>query len=1204
MKLSSAAIQRPVTVSMFTLGVLVFGYFSYSRLEINLMPELSYPSITIRTAYEGAAPQEVEGLVSIPIEEALAAVRNLTRLSSLSRAGTSEVLLELEWDTNLDNTIVDIRQKLDLIALPEEVSRPRILRYNPALDPIMRYGLYGAADLHELRQLAEEELKPQLERIPGVAAAKVQGGVEREILIELDKNKLIRYGIGADLVKQRLAQENVNLAGGTLKHGDADYLLRTTNEFRGLQEISGLILKQIAGANILLQDVATARIGFKDRKVITRIGGMESVEIAIYKEADANTVAVSRNVQRAAGRRTEESEIQGKNRSAGKQKKPASALGQPEERQKLADTLPGGIYLRLIQDQARFIENSIREVLDAAIYGGGLAILILYFFLGKLPATLIVALSIPISVVATFSLMYFGHVSVNIMSLGGLALGIGMLVDNAIVVLESIFRCREEGDSVTDAARRGTREVGTAVVASTLTTVAVFFPISFVKGVAGQIFTDQALTVTFSLMASLVVSLTLVPMLAALRLPSRLEGEKLWSANFARSALAWARGKLLPAGDASGRWSPFVVALLPVGFVVVLGQRLGAYVRFELWRPVKDLFFGFFRALFRPPRWLPGPRPARRALGALLFLPRLILHLAGALFGFTALLLGAVLTLLGHVAEIIVVLALGTVGGGIWVILQLCRALIWLPQKLFQAVLERLTSFYPAVLDLAMDRALGVIGLSLLLLWGSTLLWSRLGDELIPRMHQGEFSVSLERPVGTTLDETSRFAARLEGVAKEIPGIATTYTTVGISKEGSFAEAQERENEAIVNFYLDRAAAALAGLPLAALETRVVKKLRHLLLELPGIVTQLSFPSLFSFRTPLEIEVKGDDLDQLQRISVRLVKRLDEVAGLEDLRSNLEAGYPEIQIIFHRQKMASLGLDLRQVAQLVRDLVQGDVATRYNEGERKLDVRVRLRDKERRSIADLANLIVNPGVGRPIPLSAVATLEVGRGPSEIKRIDQSRVALLSANVSGVALGTLARKIQGILDSQSLPPGTTVEVSGQNREMQASFESLIFALALAVFLVYLVMASQFESFIQPLIVLFSIPLAAVGALAALYLLDTPVSIVVYIGMIVLVGIVVNNAIVLIDYANQCRQRGMNVRRAIQHAGQVRLRPILMTTATTVLGLIPMAIGIGEGAEMRVPLAVTLIAGLTSSSILTLVVIPTVYSLVVRDPEPQS
>ncbi|NIR47189.1 efflux RND transporter permease subunit, partial [candidate division KSB1 bacterium] len=532
---------RPVAILMVVIGVVVFGWISYQQLPVNLMPDITYPSLTVRTEYTGTAPEEIETTISRPVEQALGVVNNLVSISSISKAGQSDVKLEFTWDTDMNRATADVREKLDQIFLPEEADRPLILRFDPSLDPIMRLGLYGEASLIYLRYLADEEIKRILETVEGVAAVKVKGGLEEEIRVELNEQQLTLIGINIQQVRNRLSQENVNLAGGNLKEGQTEYLVRTLNEFKSVDEIGNVVIGTWNGKEIKIRDVAKVKRTFKDREIITRLNGKESVEIEIFKEADANIVTVAQHVkdrvfgtaeQQAFVKRLEET----KKRKAEKKDRFESTNGEKKEAKKgsggrrersreamrerlmtnfVAYQLPEDINLDVLSNQAIFIQNSVDEVKKTAIYGGILAVIVLFIFLRNLTATLIVGVAIPISIVATFAPMKLFDVSLNMMSLGGLALGIGMLVDNSIVVLESIARCREEGDNLIQATVRGVSEVGGAVFASTLTTVAVFFPIVFVEGVAGQIFGNLALTVVFSLFASLAVALFLIPMLSS-----------------------------------------------------------------------------------------------------------------------------------------------------------------------------------------------------------------------------------------------------------------------------------------------------------------------------------------------------------------------------------------------------------------------------------------------------------------------------------------------------------------------------------------------------------------------------------------------------------------------------------------------------------------------------------------------------------------
>ncbi|MDQ7066496.1 MAG: efflux RND transporter permease subunit [candidate division KSB1 bacterium] len=1058
MKIVSFSIHRPVTVTMFMVAAVVFGTVAFDRLPINLLPDITYPTLTIRTEFPGAAPGEVENLISKPIEEAVGVVSGVVRTSSISRPELSDVIIEFEWGTNMDFASLDVREKLDMINLPRDAEVPVLLRFDPSLDPIMRIALAGEEDLISLRLLAEERIKQELESLDGVASVQVSGGLEEEIQILVDEGRLAQLGIPINQVVQRLAQENINLTGGTLKDGEAEFLVRTLNEFRSVDEINDIVVGMRGMAPVLLKDVAEVRKGHKERKVITHLNGRESVEIAIYKEADKNTVAVAEAVK--------------------------ARLNDIMSEFKRFDV---PIEMTIVNDQSVFIQNSVNEVRNAAVYGGILAILILYLFLRSFKSTLIIALAIPISVVVTFFFMYATSVSLNIMSLGGLALGVGMLVDNAIVVLEAIDRYYKKKLPTAEAAMKGASEVGKAVIASTLTTICVFVPIIFVEGIAGQLFNDQALTVTFSLAASLLVALTLIPMLAARKWPA--PGDDVG-----------APGRAAEAGS--------VVRGLRVVFIEIPALALA-------WG--MNLVATMGRILGRPFRWLLNQ---------------------------------------------------------------------------FDRRLATLIEAYPGFLDRVLARR-GRFLLGTLALFVASLLTMRfIGNELIPEMSQGEFFVDVQLPIGTPLEETDRVMMRMAELVRPVQGVASVYTVAGTSSQMGFSATEQRENLGQLHVRLQPGMVGDA-------ELAVMDELRQRFADIPGIEYKFSRPTLFSFKTPIEVEVRGYNLQELQRTSLELMQRMRDIPGLRDVKASTEGGNPEVQIVFNRKRVAQLGLDIQTIGNIIRNKVQGEVATEFNRMDRKIDIRVRNREDYRRNVDDLRRLTINPNGAVPIPLASVAEVTLERGPSEIRRVDQERVALVTANLKGRDLGSVTRDIQAVIDELILPPDFRVTIGGQQREMATSFDSMVLAIALAIFLVYLVMASQFESLVQPFIIMFTIPFALIGVVLILLITGTPISVVVLIGVIMLAGIVVNNAIVLLDYINQLRREGLAKREAIKQAGQVRLRPILMTTLTTVLGLLPMAIGLGEGAEVRTPMAITVIGGLLVGTLLTLVVIPTVYDLVVRE-----
>ena len=1050
MRIVDFSTRRPVTILVFFIAAVVFGAVAFRDLAVDLLPEITYPSLTVRTEFEGTAPAEVESLITKPIENAVGVVNNVVRVVSSSRSNTGEVTLEFGWDTNMDMAALDVRERLDLIVLPEDAGRPVLLRYDPSLDPIMRLGLHGDADLIRMRLVGEQEVRRQLERVEGVAAVLVSGGLEEEIQVEIDERRLSSLGLSISQVVNRLAQENVNLTGGRLQEGSTEYLVRTINEFERPADMRQIVLDS-ARPDIRLEDMARITRGHKEREVISRINGRESVEIAVYKEGGTNTVTVAQAVR--------------------------DRLDTLEAR---LERIGEGLELDVITDQSRYIRQSVSEVLQTAFIGGTLAILVLMLFLRDIKATVIIGISIPVSVVATFFMMYVFDVSLNIMSLGGITLGIGLLVDNSIVVLESIQRKREGGLGIVEAARKGAGEVGQAVIASTVTTVCVFVPIVFVEGIAGQLFGDQALTVTFSLTVSLLVALTLIPMLA--------------SREFGKT----------PRDDVSEH-ERSRIGLAAIAVASFIG----------------------------------------------LWMARLVKWTAKGL---------ALLVL----------------------------AVLFLPSKLFNLVYGGLTRGYPQMQAVVLKRPVAVIAGTLLILAASLLLVGQLGSELVPQLVQGEFYVDTELPPGTHLELNSKQIELLEHAAADIDGISSIYAVVGTSNAQGGIAGELRENIGQISF-------TVAPPTSAEKEEALMDALRPALKAEENMLYRFGRPSYFSFKTPIEVEVRGFNLNLLTRLADELVSRMERIPGLVDIKSSTEGGNPELQIRFDRDRLASLGYNLGEAAAIVRSKVLGDVATDITREDRTIDIRLRVEEQYRDSARDLGNLNIARGGTTPIPLSSVASVVETEGPAEIRRSDGERVALITANLVGRDLASASADIEAQIGEMTLPMGFDWRMGGQQQEMETSFASMRFAIILAVFMVYLVMASQFESLLHPFVILFSVPFSLIGVLSTLYLLDVTVSVVVLIGVIMLAGIVVNNAIILVDTTNRLRREGARKIDALKQAGELRLRPILMTTSTTVLGLLPMAVGLGEGSELRAPMAITVIGGLLASTALTLLIIPAVYSI---------
>ena len=1096
MRIVDIAVKRPVAVSMFTFAVLLFGMVSLGRLSVNLLPDLSYPTLTIRTDYDGAAPGEVEQLVSKPIEEAIGVVKGVRKVTSTSRAGQSDVVLSFAWGTDMDFASLEVREKLDVLQLPLDIEKPRLLRFNPSLDPVIKLGLTAQSDtsslsvaqMKRLRLYAEQQVKRALESVEGVAAVRVGGGLENEIHILIDQQKASQLSIPITRIIDRVSAENINAAGGRIDNAAQAFLVRTLNQFETLSDIENLFIGRFEGKNIQLKDIATVESAYKDRDVVTRFNGNEGIEIAIYKEGDANAVNVA---QKVANRLNE-----------------------------VNNNLPSNYTLSEIYDQSVFIKQAIDNVKSAAVMGGILAMLVLYLFLKDFWATVIISVSIPVSVIATFNLMYANDISLNMMSLGGIALAVGLLVDNSIVVLENIDRHKklkmagsdnatanekttaEATETEASAASEGTKEVSGAIVASTLTTMAVFVPLIFVEGIAGQLFKDQALTVSFALAASLVVALTLIPAMAHKKKKQQLDHEEVFTTP-------------APPPPTSTFGKVMYYLTLPIRWV--------------------------FRLIF-------------------VFLPAALVTLV----------IGA-----WHIVSKLLSVAF--------------KPLIWVFNKAF----DLLASAYEKLLRISLRAKALVLAIAFVLAAGAVLLIPRLGMELIPTLSQGEFSVEVTLPAGSPLARTDAIISELAAVAvnNNDGGETKVLRTYAMSGTGSLISAAPNQG----GDHWGRLNIVMQPTATAGDMDDVKRALRDYLAFKPQVQATFSEPELFSFASPIQIEIAGYDLNQLQQYGDAIATKLASYSNFADVTTSIRDGNPELKIAFHHAKLARLELDASTVSQLIAAKVGGRVATQYSVEDRKVDVLVRTQENQRDDIASVRAIVVNPGSAQPIPLSAVADVYMSVGPSEITRVGQQRVALVSANLAKGKLDEAVAVANKVIDETQLPLSLSATVTGQSEDMQSSFRSLQFALALAVFMVYLVMASQFESLLHPLLILVAVPLAGAGSVYGLWLTNTPLNVVVFIGLIMLCGIVVNNAIVLVDRINQLRRQGVDKDTAILDAAKTRLRPIVMTTLTTVLGLLPMAFGFGEGAEIRTPMAITVIYGLLFASLLTLILLPVLYSL---------
>lgn len=1010
MKLTKVSIQRPVTTIMIMLIVILLGAISITRLPVDLFPNMSLPYAIVLTSYDGAGPREIETLLTRPLEGQLGTVSNLKSVSSTSSNGSSMVMLEFNAGTDMDFATLDIREKIDMIKgfLPDDIGEPMVIKIDPNMMASMEIGISGSYDLAQLNQIAEDRIINRLERISGVASVSINGGQEKEVQITLDSSKLKGYNITPSTIASILRAENINLPGGDIKHGNKTLTLRSIGEFNSIDEIRNLPIT-LPGTTIYLRDIATVEETFKEMKNFSYINGNPSINLSIQKQSTANTVEVAKAVHKTLDDISKDMK---------------------------------DLKITVITDSARFIQSSISNVASSAIIGGILAILILFVFLRNIRSTLIIGISIPVSIISVFSLMYFGGLTLNIVSLGGLSLGVGMLVDNSIVVLENIYRFRQNGYSSKEAADQGASEVGMAVVASTLTTIAVFLPVIFVEGFAADIFKDMALTVTFSLVASLIVALTVVPMLSS---------------------------KLLK---------------------VEKSQK---------------------------------------------------------------------------------------------------NTIISKITNAFEKGLNNIDSQYRKLLNWCIHHRKKTAIITLVIFLATLALVPLVGIELMPKTDEGEFAVSIDLPKGTVIDDTFEIVDKVEKTIKEIPEVKQVSYSVGGTS--ILLGGNSSANAASFSVYVGKVNERKRGID------EIVNDIREKLDDISGAeisvaATSSSMGAMMSGK-PIVIQISGDDLSVLNNIANDFVKKLETLPGLIDVASSIEEGSPEAQLIVDRNKASRYGLNMITIANALQSAVGGSVATQYKIDGTEIDVRIQYDKSEINYLPDLNNITVNTPSGGHVSLDEVASIQREIGPVSISRNNQKRTVTIDADLLDLDTGSAQKLIDQKMSGYIMPDGYSYEYTGETEEMMKSFESLGLALILAIILVYMVLASQFESLIHPFTIMFSVPISLTGAMFALFITNLNLSMPAFIGLIMLAGIVVNNAIVLVDYIITLRGRGQERTEAILNAGPTRLRPILMTTLTTVLAMIPMALGIGEGTELMAPLAVSVIGGLSLSTVLTLVIIPVNY-----------
>ncbi|MBN1780728.1 efflux RND transporter permease subunit [bacterium] len=1022
MKMTQTAIKRGVTFMMIYIIAVGFGLFSLNRLRVDLYPKLDFPVIAVITQYTGVGPFDIETVVTRPIEETVASVQNVKTVNSQSRQGLSLIMLEFEWGSDMDQAEIDVRNSLDWVDdyLPDGVTDPLVFAFDPSMQPIGFYtigsNMHGLA---ELRRISELEIEPRLERIPGVASASTIGGLQREIKVLVDPVRMRAHHVSIQQVEAALQMNNLQMPSGWIENDVREFTIQTLGEYTNIEQIENTAVMSLGETVLRVKDVADVEDGFVETRSKVWTNSKPAVILIVQRQSDANTVAVTREFQ--------------------------------ERLPGILEELPKGVSIDTVWEQAQFINRSMSNLGTTAIQAIILAVLVLLFFLRHMKSALIVALSIPISIIVTFAVMDQAGLTLNMISMAGLALAVGLLVDNSIVVLESIFRHREMGKEARDAAEIGSSEVAMAITASTLTTISVFVPILFVPGLAGEMFNDMVVTICFSLAASLLVALTLVPLLAS---------------------------RLLTLGDASDHE-----------------------------------YTGRYRTL----------QSVSKRIGA-------------------------------------------------WI--------------------ESLRALYLHVLDRALEHRKAVLlytGGALIL--SLALLFTR-GGEFLPRSDMGYVQMAIDRSPGTSLTAMEKSVKELEQLLIEnIPESEMTYTNFG-QGEGVFAAfSTTASNQGDVMVRVTPRSQRKRSVD------EINEALREKVKNIPDLEVRFEDRGEQAFMgsgSDIAVEIFGHDLDVAEALANEVAAKVESIDGIVNVEISLKEAAPDLKIQLDRDRVADLSLSTAQIGQVISSSILGRVVTQYRDKGDEFDVRVQLKKDARQNITDLQNILIMTPSGKQIPLRAVANIDYGIAPTEIVREDQERKVTVSIDVSGRDLRKTTSDVQKAIKTVAVPNDFRIEIGGTAEDMMESFMFLGVAFLVAMILTYMVMASQFESLLDPFIILFTIPLSMIGVSLGLFLTGTTLSVMSLIGIIMLVGIIVNNGIVLVDYINQLREQGLPMLQAIHEAGSARMRPVLMTALTTILAMVPLALGLGESGEAWSPMARSVIGGLVVGTVLTLVIIPVIYA----------
>jgi len=1062
--LSKIAVDRPVTALMVSLILIGFGLFGLTDLRLNLYPDVSFPTITVYSTYEGVAPEDMETLITRPIEESVGSISGIERVRSNSSQGASVVRLNFNWGTDLFFAETEVRKRLDQIrrSLPQDAEQPVVFSYDPNDEPIVVLTLTSdTRSPRELRTLSTQQLEQRLERIPGVASAATAGGLSRQINVQLSNAQMRMFDVDIADVANRLRQENVQVPAGELSEGETSYSLRTIGEFKNVEEIRNSIAAVKDGNPVYLKDIATVEDGIAQPIGNVRVQGNDGVIINVYKQSDSNIVTAANGV--------------------------AASLDE------LRSILPAGVELDVLTNRADFIEMSIKNLILTAVQAIILVMLMLLLFLRSGRSSFIVAISIPVSIITTFSIMSWADVSLNIISLSGLTLAVGLVVDNAVVVLENIFRFKEDGEDGRTSSVKGAQEVATPVFVSTLTTLVVFLPILFVPGIAGLLFRDLALTISFALIVSVLVALTIIPVLSSKLFQKEIEGDD------DRSVF----GKL---GDYRKRSVRNLFLSLPVYLIVIL-------------------------------------------LYPLIFLYGLITRSSSGIFTNRV---GPFLTRL----------------------------------------LDRVERSYNNAVNKALKRSGLVVIASFVLLLASLPIYLLLGGEFFPEVDENNIVLEAQREPGVNLFELERTIVQMEDIIREeVPEARLIVSDYG-DKTGIEGADNPGGNQGVVRIEL---------VPIDERDRdqfEITASLLQSMQRIPGanIKELREDPLSPDGETGLIVQIYGYDPEVRQDLAAFVLDGLRETEGIASVFSSADQGRPELRIEMDRERISRVGLNTSQVATAVSNAVRGDVATTFVDEGVEFEVLVQLNPRDRSASDKLNEIQIQTAAGTWMPLDNLARIERFTGPSSILRINQERMLEIEADLAGLDLQTATERARAVLDQVNWPEGYRYEVAGSAEDQAESFQYLLLAFLIAGILTYMVMASQFESLVEPLIIIVTIPLALTGVLLMLWITSTPISVTAMVGLVLLTGIVVNNGIVMIDYIKILQTRGKQRIYAIAEGATRRLRPILMTALTTILAMVPLALQLGSGAETWSPMARTVIGGLTMSTFLMLFAVPCMYNIV--------